>query len=125
KVVRAAKPYPGDQITDNTYASAKDLGRGMVKYFGTEPWFRETEFLVPVPCEASKSFDLPSHITGQISAITRIPNASEFVSVMRQKQHSQKDLETKEEKRANVNGLFGISNNHPFSGKTVTIVDDI
>lgn len=80
-------------------------------------------YIVCVPCKADKDFDLPTHLTGQISNKLDIPNGSHFVHKTAGAK-SQKDVPT-DKRDENIKGAFAVSTDVSFKDKVVTIVDDI
>lgn len=120
QLVSRAKPYD-KTATSQTTAAALTLVEIMIQHLS---YLEETNYFVAIPY-LNKPFDLPEFITNEICKKTSSLNGSHFVEQTREKQYSQKDLHSPEEKRDNVKGLFKITKDHPFSGKVITIIDDI
>jgi predicted amidophosphoribosyltransferase len=123
-VVRKAKPYGNEVATSLTRKAAVMLVELMVQHIQHNPSLKATEYFVSVPSR-NKPFDLPQFMTNEICTRLGTQNGNSYVQQIREKLHSQKDLDSIEAKRINVRGLFGVTNNHPFSGKIITIIDDI
>lgn len=121
QLVRKAKPYGIEVATSGTKAAAAELVEILVEHLYH---LQETDYFVAVPY-LNKSFDLPEFMTNEISKKTGCANGSVYLEQVREKKHSQKDLESIVDKQNNVKDLFRVKHNHPFSGKIITIIDDI
>lgn len=121
--VYQAKPYNNPFTASHREASDK-LAHWFISFINRHPAYRRSDYLVPVPSHKSKDFDLPTYLVAQICKQSNIKNGTAFVSKNRTSE-SQKDLKNVEERRQNIKGAFTISPDAPFSGRVVTIIDDI
>lgn len=121
QLVRKAKPYGDEIVTTETEKSAVELVEIMLEHIDC---LERTDYFVAVPC-LGKDFDLPKFITGELCRRGKFRDGSSYLEQVRTKQYSQKNLNDIEDKRNNVKDLFNVKEGHPFSGKVVTIIDDI
>lgn len=123
-LVRKAKPYGDEKATTQTKEVASGLARLMAVCLKKYSFLGKIDYFVAIPSR-NKPFDLPRHLTQHLCQEMDILDGSIYVNQIRDKEHSQKDLESIEEKRRNVKDIFNTEANHPFTGKMVAIVDDI
>jgi len=85
----------------------------------------QIDMLVPVPLHwrrrIKRGFN-QSHLLTKKLKLPRIPVSTDLVRVRHTKQ--QWDL-TPPQRRRNVKGAFAVRKGHPFTGKTIALVDDI
>lgn len=124
RIARKSKPY--NQSPNKSHiAHANVLADIFAQCIQIDDLYRESNFIIAVPCKG-KDWDLPQFITEIVCEKLNISNGSQFVEQVKHKQYSQKDLQDDlQKKRDNVKGIFEVKANHPFSGKIVTIIDDI
>lgn len=101
------------------------LGTMLRTVFETRQWTDQVDFLVPVPLHwirrlergFNQSFLLAKSLSG-----FRIPICRDLVRI----RYTQRQWDLNPaQRRRNVRGAFAVRRDHPFSGKTVCLVDDI
>ncbi|MEN8127335.1 MAG: ComF family protein, partial [Planctomycetota bacterium] len=89
------------------------------------PLSEQIDMLVPVPLHwrrrIKRGFN-QSHLLAKKVELQKIPVSTDLVRIRHTKQ--QWDL-TPPQRRKNVKGAFAVRKGHPFTGKTIALVDDI
>lgn len=122
-ILRDAKPYD-NPFTYEHLLAANELSRWISLAFVGSFW--NTDYVLAVPF-LGKPFDFPTYLVEQLSQETFCTNGSHYVHQIKPKASKQKDINPTDiqSKKDNVAGIFSVKQNHPFSGKILTIVDDI
>jgi hypothetical protein len=106
QLVNAAKPYD-KPVTIQHKENALKLVDHFVKFINLHPSYRKSAYLVPVPPNPSKPFDLPTFIVDELSKNLKIKNGSECVRKI--KQTSMKNCVTLKQKSDEIQGAFEVS----------------
>jgi predicted amidophosphoribosyltransferase len=123
ELVYKSKPYnrrPQQANRDN----ANTLSIHFEAFINAHPAYRDVDYLVSVPASKTKTFDLPAYIAQLLCNRLDIRNGQAYLSKIKETK-SMKDLTTVEEKIENIRGAFAVTNDHPFAGCTVMVIDDI
>ncbi|MDQ7028144.1 MAG: hypothetical protein Q9P01_22750 [Anaerolineae bacterium] len=121
-LVHQCKYYPID--TPEHSQQLEKLIDYFSRFFTKHPSYGQSDYLVGVPYYGEKSFDLPTTLATRLCDKFSIINGEQYVAKIRETK-SMKSLEAPEEKTKNIKGAFSVSNNAPFSGKRITILDDV
>lgn len=117
-----AKPY-NKSVSSQNLENAQVLAVWFSSFIERHPLYRNTDYLMAVPCKQNKGFDLPTYLVKQISNKLGIANGSQFVQ-KKDTSHSQKDIKA-QDRAENIKGAFILSPNVNLRGKVITIIDDI
>ncbi len=101
------------------------LGQMLDTVFETRPWTQPVDYLVPVPLHWRRRLERgfnQSYLLARSLSRSRIPICRDLVRIRYTRR--QWDL-TPAQRRRNVKGAFAVRKDHPFSGKTLCLVDDI
>ncbi|HVU12131.1 MAG TPA: hypothetical protein VHD90_12680 [Phototrophicaceae bacterium] len=122
KLVYAAKPY--HQIpSDRHRAKAHILAKHFVEFIDCHPSYKRSDYLIAVPPNPGKTYDLPTILVEEICTKLKMSNGSRYIRKARETK--MKDRKTLKEKTDEINGAFEIVGSPSFEGKNVTIIDDI
>lgn len=123
QLVYQSKPY-NRPVTDQHKQSALDLAGYFEEFIRQHPTYLSADFIISVPSNKRKPFDLPNFIVQELSQRLSIQSGQTYIHKIK-KTTPMKDVQTIQDKIANIEGAFEVANTHPFSGKSVLIVDDI
>jgi ComF family protein len=101
------------------------LGRMLETVFETGHWTDRVDYLVPVPLHWRRRLERgfnQSYLLAQCLRRSGIPICLDLVRIRYTRR--QWDLPPAQRRR-NVKGAFAVRKDHPFSGKTLCLVDDI
>lgn len=123
KLVYDSKPYKRP-FQESHRLKAVELANRFIEFIVDHPTFYCSDYFVPVPFLGKKQFDLPDFLVEQICSKLRKQNGKNYVIKVKETV-SMKDLKTLQEKRDNIHGAFKVLDESPFSGKLITLIDDI
>src|SRR5690606_15648860 len=122
-LVYRAKPYHR-QPSDKHLASAIKLAEHLESFILTHPSYLRSDYLVAVPCNPNKTFDLPTFLVNHLCNRLNIKNGQKYLERIGQPK-PMKDYKTVKEKSDNIRGVFRVNNTTVFNGCTITVIDDI
>jgi hypothetical protein len=120
--IHAAKPYKKPMTADR-YAAADALVTRFTGFIKCHPSYIRSDYFLAVPPSPNKKFDLPSYIASKICSQLQVASGQAYVK--RIKNIPVKDAKSLKEKTEAIAGAFEFTAETPFSGKLVTIIDDI
>ncbi len=120
--VYKAKPY-SKPLRQENLENAKVLAVWFASFMERHPLYLHSDYIIGVPCKSDKVFDLPTYISEQVAKTLNIQIGNSYV-FKAETSSSQKDIPL-EKRNENVKNSFNLSDNVPFNGKVVTIIDDI
>lgn len=123
ELVHLSKPYK-KSVTEAHVKSAHELAQKYIEFIVSHPCYVRSDYVVAVPFNGKKDFDLPNFIVEHISGKLDIPNATHYIC-KHPTNKSMKDIETIDEKRENIRDAFEVTNPEVFKNKEVLLVDDI
>lgn len=115
--------YKAKYDSDEHLHSAEPLSKHFEDFFSCHPSYLYTDFVIAVPPNKVKTFDLPGYLVEKLCTNVNLTNGQEHVK--RVKETKMKDKKTRMEKIEEIRSAFEVNPTNPFKGKTVTIIDDI
>ena len=104
----------------------KDNARLMARFIADKLYALEWEadVIVPVPTyhEGKRYFNHSEFIALELAKITGIPFSNALLKI---KKNEGQENKNRKERKINVEGVYGLSENADFTGKTVLLVDDV
>lgn len=123
KLVYSAKPYHQAPSPKHS-AKATELAKHFETFILNHPSYKRSDYIIAVPCNAGKRFDLPSVIVQHLCSSLNMKNGQSYVRKVTNPA-PMKDCKTVKAKTDNILGAFEVLPNAPFQGSLVTIIDDI
>jgi predicted amidophosphoribosyltransferase len=112
------------QVLQTELEQASKLADKFIEFMQCHPSYVKSDYVVSVPGNPSKVFDLPSFIAERISTVLNIKNGKGLVQRTRNPSPMKDKLSLKE-KSENIRGVFKVVDPVPFNGCTITVIDDI
>lgn len=108
----------------NDYQSADELAKRFHDFIVDHPTLLRCDYVVSIPYWGHKVFSLPSHISNSLTKSLKKQHIQTHVFAIREIA-PMKDIESIEEKMANISGAFAVSDGIDLKGKSVLVIDDV
>jgi ComF family protein len=93
--------------------------------FAAAPFAKEVEYFVPVPLHWTRRLARGYNQSHLIARTIEHPAARISTDLVRMRRTDLQPGNTPEQRARNVRGAFAVRRRHPFSGKTLCLVDDV